>query len=88
MDRLTEAIAVADLGSHMWSHPRLNLLLGLDFPTWVVAVEIKMSLKRDTRRDKLGSLGRLLIFVSISLVKLDQSTPFLRHLADLGKTGL
>ena len=58
----------------------LDLLLGLDFPTWVVAGEIRMSLKQDTRRDKLGSLRRLLIFVSISLVKLDQSTPFLRHL--------
>ena len=59
-----------------------------DFPTWVVAAKIRMSLKRDTRRDKLGSLGRLLIFDSTSLVKLDQSTPFLRHLADLGMTGL
>ena len=66
----------------------LDLLLGLDFPTWVVAAEIRMSLKRDTRRDKLGSLGRLVIFVLTSLVKLDQSTPFLRHLADLGMTGL
>ena len=65
----------------------LDLLLGLDFPTWVVAAKIRMSLKRDTQRDKLGSLGRLLIFVSTSLEKLDQSTPFLRHLADLGMTG-
>ena len=47
-----------------------------------------MSLKRETRRGKLGSLGRLLIFDSTSFVKLDQSTPFLRHLADLGMTGL
>ena len=66
----------------------LDLLLGLDFPTLAVAVEIRMSLKQDTRRDKLGSLGRLLIFDSTSFVKLDQLTPFLRHLADLGMTGL
>ena len=52
MDRLTEAIAVADLGSD------ITLLI------------------------------TLLIFVSISLVKLDQSTPFLHHLADLEMTGL
>ena len=66
----------------------LDLLLGLDFPTWVVAAEIRMSLKREIRRDKLGSLGRLLIFDSTSLVKLDQSTLFLGHLPDLGMTGL
>ena len=47
-----------------------------------------MSLKRETQRDKIGSLGRLLIFDSTSFVKLDQSTPFLRHLADLGMTRL
>ena len=47
-----------------------------------------MSLKRGTRRDKLGSRGRLLIFDSTSFVKLDQSTPFLRHRADLGMTDL
>ena len=47
-----------------------------------------MSLKRETRKDKLGLLGRLLIFDSTSFVKLDQSTPYLRHLADLGMTGL
>ena len=47
-----------------------------------------MSLKRETQRDKIGSLGRLLIFDSTSFVKLDQSTPFLRHLADLGMIGL
>ena len=87
MDRLTKAIAFADLGSHMWSHPSLDLLLGLDFPMWVVAAEIRMSLKRDTLRDKLGSLGRLLIFDSTSLLKLDQSIPFLRHLADLQMIG-
>ena len=65
----------------------LDLLLGLDFPMWVVAAEIRMSLKRDTLRDKLGSLGRLLIFDSTSLLKLDQSIPFLRHLADLQMIG-
>ena len=64
----------------------LDLLLGLDFPTGVVAAEIRMSLKRETRRDKLGSLGRLLIFDSTSFVKLYQSTSFLCHLADLGMT--
>ena len=66
----------------------LDLLVGFSFPTWVVAAEIKISLRRDTRRDKLGSLGRLFICDSTSLVKLDQSTLFLRHLADLGMTDL
>ena len=66
----------------------LDLLLGLDFPTWVVAAEIRISLKRETRRDKLGSCGWLLIFDSTSLVKQDQSTPFRRHQADLGMKGL
>ena len=66
----------------------LDFLLGLDFPTEVVAAEIRMSLKRETRRDKLGSLGRLLIFDSTSFVKLYQSTSFLCHLADLMMTGL
>ena len=64
----------------------VELLLGLDFPTGVVAAEIRMSLKRETWRDKLGSLGRLLIFDSTSFVKLYQSTSFLCHLADLGMT--
>ena len=31
MDRLTEAIAVADLGSHMWSHPRFRYFTGFRF---------------------------------------------------------
>ena len=66
----------------------LDFLLGLDFPTEVVAAEIRMSLKRETRRDKLGSLGRLLIFDSTSFVKLYQSTSILCHLADLVMTGL
>ena len=47
-----------------------------------------MPLKRERRRDKLGSLGRSLIFDSTSFVKLDESTPFLHHLADLGVTDL
>ena len=42
-----------------------------------------MSLKLETRRDKLGLLGRLLIFDLTSFVKLDQSTPFLCHVADI-----
>ena len=66
----------------------LDLLLGLDFPTWVVVAEMRMPLKWETRRDNLGSRGRLLIFDSTSFVKLDQSTPFLSHRADLGMTGL
>ena len=66
----------------------LDLLLGLDFPTWVVAAEIWMSLKRETRRDKMGSLGRLVIFDSTSFVKLVQSMLFLGHWADLGMAGL
>ena len=66
MDRSTEAISRADLA--------------LDFLTWVVAAEMRMPLKQETRGDKLGSSGRLLIFDSTSLLKFDQSTPFLRHL--------
>ena len=31
MDRLTETIVVADLGSHMWSHPRLRSSTGFRF---------------------------------------------------------
>ena len=64
----------------------VELLLGLDFPTGVVAAKIRMSLKRETRRDKLGSLRRLLIFDWTSFVKLYQSTSFLCHLSDLGMT--
>ena len=62
-----------------------DLLLGLDFQTWIVAAKMRMSLKGEVRRDRLGSWGRLLIFNLTSFVKLDQSTPFLRH---LGMTGL
>ena len=47
-----------------------------------------MSLKRETRRDKMGSLGRLVIFNSTSFVKLVQSMLFLGHRADLGMAGL
>ena len=43
---------------------------------------------RETRRDKLDSGGRLLIFNLTLFVKLDQSTPFLCHRADLRMTGL
>ena len=32
MDHLTEAILVADFGSHMWSHPRFGSLTGFRFP--------------------------------------------------------
>ena len=32
MDCLMEAIAVADLGSHMWSHPRFRSFIGFRFP--------------------------------------------------------
>ena len=66
----------------------LDLWLGFDFPMWVVAAEMRISLKRETRRDKLGSWGRLLIFNSTSFVKQEQSKPFLPHRADLGMTGL
>ena len=31
MDRLMEAISVADFGSHMWSHPRFRYLAGFRF---------------------------------------------------------
>ena len=66
----------------------LDLSLGLDFPKWVVVAEMRMSLKRVTQRDKLGSIMRFLILDSTSFVKQDQSKPILRHLADLGMTGL
>ena len=66
----------------------LDFLLDLDFPMWVEAAEMRMSLKRYTRRDKFGSTGRLLIFGSTSFVKQDQSTPFRCHLVALGTTGL
>ena len=66
----------------------LDFLLGLDFPTWVVVAEMRMSLKRETRRDKLGSSGRLHIFDLTSFVKQDQSTSFLLHRANLVTAGL
>ena len=74
-------------------YPRLHRGLVLTWTFWlpikIVGFQgIRMSLKWDTRRDKFGSLGRLLIFYLTLSVKLDQSTPFLRHLADLGMTGL
>ena len=47
-----------------------------------------MSLKRETRRDKLGSSGRLHIFDLTSFVKQDQSTSFLLHGANLVTAGL
>ena len=31
MDRLTEAISIADFGSHMWSHPRFRSFAGFGF---------------------------------------------------------
>ena len=57
----------------------LDFLLDLDFSTWVVAAEKRMSLKRETQRDRLGSSGRLCIFDSTSLVKQGQSTLFWPH---------
>ena len=65
----------------------LDFLLGFVFPTWVVAAEMRISLKGDKRRDKLGSSWRLLMFGSTSFVKRDQSTLFCCHLAALGTTG-
>ena len=65
----------------------LDFLLGLDFPTQVVAAEMRMSLKQDIRRGKLGSSGRLFIFDSTSFVKQDQSVLFQCHQAFLGTTG-
>ena len=41
-----------------------------------------MSLKRETRKDKLGLLGRLLIFDSTSFVINTVSTPFSRSWDD------
>ena len=66
----------------------LEFLLGFDFLSWVVAEEMRISLKWETRKDKLGSWGTLVIFDSTLFVKQDQSTPFLRHRADFGMTGL
>ena len=61
----------------------LDLLLGLNFTMWVVATEMRMPLKLKTRRGKVGSWGRLIIFDSTSFVKQDQSTSFLCHQGDL-----
>ena len=65
----------------------LDFLLGLDFPTWVVTAETRISLKREMRRDKLGSSGRLFIFDSTLFEKQDQSMSFRPHWAVLGTTG-
>ena len=64
----------------------LEFLLDFVFPTCIVAAEMRISLKRDIRRDKFGSSGRLFIFDSTSLEKHDQSTPLCRHLPALGTT--
>ena len=40
-----------------WAIQGLGFLLGFVFPTCIVAGEMRMSLKRDIRRDKFGSLG-------------------------------
>ena len=64
----------------------LDFLLGLDFLTEVVAAEMRMSLKQETRRDKLGSSGRLLFFDSTLFLKQDQSTPFRCYQAVLEMT--
>ena len=45
-----------------------------------------MSLKQETRRDKLGSSGRLLFFDSTLFLKQDQSTPFRCYQAVLEMT--
>ena len=65
----------------------LHFLLGLDLPMWVVSVEMRMSMKRETWRGKLASSGRLFIFdFWTSFVKQDQSMLFRCHQAVLGTT--
>ena len=65
----------------------LHFLLGLDLPTWVVSVEMRMSMKRETWRGKLCSSGRLFIFdFWTSFVKQNQSMSFRCHQEVLGTT--
>ena len=40
MDRLMEAISVADFGSHMWSHPRFRSLAGFRFSNVSSVIEV------------------------------------------------
>ena len=65
----------------------LDFLLGFDFPTWVVEVDVRLLLKQEMRRDMFGSAGRFPIFNSTFLAKQNQSTPLRRHLANVGMTG-
>ena len=70
------------------SHPRFRFLAGFWFSNVSSCGRERMSLKQETRRDKLYSRGRLCIFDSTLFVKQDQSMPFLCHRADLRITGL
>ena len=74
-DCLTEAVAVSNLGSRMWSHPRFRSFTGFRF-------------SKDTRRNKLGWLERIAHLRFDVVSKARQSIQFLRNLADLGMTGL
>ena len=56
----------------------LDFLFRFVFPMWIVAAEMRISLKRDIQRVWFGSSGRLSIFDLTFLVKHDQSMP-LRH---------
>ena len=69
-----------------WAIQGLGFLLGFVFPTCLVAVEMRVSLKRDIRRDKFGLFGRLFILDSTSFLKHDQSMSLSRHLAALETT--
>ena len=81
---LTETIPSADFGTDVRSHPRFRLLAGFRFCN---VSEIRISLKREMRIDKLDSLGRLFIFDFTPLAKQDQSMTFPCHGAVLGTTG-
>ena len=49
----------------------LYFLLDFDFPTWIVAAEMAISLKRDMWIERFDLSGRLSIFDSTLLVKHD-----------------
>ena len=65
----------------------LDFLFRFVFPMWIVAAEMRISLKRDIQRVWFGSSGRLSIFDLTFLVKHDKSMPLRHHLGALRMTG-
>ena len=53
----------------------LDFLLGFDFPTWIVATNVKMLLKREILRNKFGFSWRFPIFDSTSARPINAITP-------------